>query len=132
MGLFGRKKKEETPFVTVVIAAAGASRRMGGENKQLILLDGIPVLGRTLLAFQQSPYIREIILAAAEEHMAEYAALGRQLKIDSPVPAPPAKPRRTANIWPFTTGRGRWCVSRSLKLSAKPLSFTAPQVRASP
>lgn len=82
MGLFGRKKKEETPFVTVVIAAAGASRRMGGENKQLILLDGIPVLGRTLLAFQQSPYIREIILAAAEEHMAEYAALGRQLKID--------------------------------------------------
>lgn len=81
MGLFGRKKKEETPFVTVVIAAAGASRRMGGENKQLILLDGIPVLGRTLLAFQQSPYIREIILAAAEEHMAEYAALGRQLKI---------------------------------------------------
>ena len=53
MGLFGRKKKEETPFVTVVIAAAGASRRMGGENKQLILLDGIPVLGRTLLAFQQ-------------------------------------------------------------------------------
>ena len=65
MGLFGRKKKEETPFVTVVIAAAGASRRMGGENKQLILLDGIPVLGRTLLAFQQSPYIREIILAAA-------------------------------------------------------------------
>lgn len=82
MGLFGRKKKEETPFVTVVIAAAGASRRMGGENKQLILLDGVPVLGRTLLAFQQSPYIREIILAAAEEHMAEYAALGRQLKID--------------------------------------------------
>ena len=82
MGLFGRKKKEETPFVTVVIAAAGASRRMGGENKQLILLDGIPVLGRTLLAFQQSPYIREIILAAAEEHMAEYAALGRKLNID--------------------------------------------------
>ena len=36
MGLFGRKKKEETPFVTVIIAAAGASRRMGGENKQLI------------------------------------------------------------------------------------------------
>ena len=81
MGLFGRKKKEETPFVTVIIAAAGASRRMGGENKQLIPLRGIPVLGWTLLAFQQSPYIREIILAAAEEHMAEYAALGRQLGI---------------------------------------------------
>ncbi len=81
MGLFGRKKKEETPFVTVIIAAAGASRRMGGENKQLIPLRGVPALGRTMLAFQQSPYIREIILAAAEEHMAEYAALGRQLGI---------------------------------------------------
>ena len=78
MGLFGRKKKEETPFVTVIIAAAGASRRMGGENKQLIPLRGVPALGRTMLAF---PYIREIILAAAEEHMAEYAALGRQLGI---------------------------------------------------
>ena len=65
----------------MIIAAAGASRRMGGENKQLIPLRGVPALGRTMLAFQQSPYIREIILAAAEEHMAEYAALGRQLGI---------------------------------------------------
>lgn len=82
MGLFSRKKQPtELPFVTAIIPAAGSSRRMGGENKQLILLDGIPVLGRTLMAFQQSPYIREIVLAAPEELIAKYAALGRRLGI---------------------------------------------------
>lgn len=37
----------------VIIPAAGQSRRMGGtSSKQFILIDGIPVLARTLLAFE--------------------------------------------------------------------------------
>lgn len=81
MALFSRKKQEEMPFVTAIIPAAGASRRMGGENKQLISLNGTPVLGWTLLAFEQSLYIQEIVLAAPEEKIAEYAALGKRLNI---------------------------------------------------
>lgn len=80
MKLFG-KKKPEKPFVTAVITAAGASRRMGGGNKQMMELGGMPVLGRTLLAFQNSDYIREIIVAAAEDQIIAYADLGASLGI---------------------------------------------------
>ena len=80
MKLF-RKKPEEKPFVTAVILAAGSSRRMGGENKQMLELGGIPVLGRTLLAFEGSPYIREIVIAASEDNVVPYADLGASLGI---------------------------------------------------
>ena len=78
--LFGKKKKQP-PFVTAIIPAAGASRRMGGGNKLLLELDGVPVLGRTLLALESCPIIREIIVAAAEEHIVTYAELGKALRI---------------------------------------------------
>lgn len=78
--LFGKKKKQP-PFVTAIIPAAGASRRMGGGNKLLLELDGVPVLGRTLLALESCPIIREIIVAAAEEHIVTYAELGKTLGI---------------------------------------------------
>ena len=42
-----------TPFVTAVIVAVGNSTRMGGVNKQFLLIDGVPVLIRTLLAFSR-------------------------------------------------------------------------------
>ena len=80
MGLF-RKKQQEKPFVTVIITAAGASRRMGGGNKQLMSLGGIPVLGRTMLAFENSDYVREIIVTAPEDQVVPYADLGASLGI---------------------------------------------------
>lgn len=50
-----------------LILAAGNSTRMGGkESKQFLTLDGIPVLAHTLLAYQRSPLIAEIIIAARE------------------------------------------------------------------
>ena len=64
-----------TPFVTAVIVAAGNSTRMGGVNKQFLLIDGVPVLIRTLLAFSRSPLIQEIVVAAREqdiEHIYDY------------------------------------------------------------
>lgn len=78
--MFGKKKKAP-PFVTAIIPAAGASRRMGGENKLLLELEGVPVLGRTLLALEGCPVIREIIVAAAEEQIVPYAELGRALGV---------------------------------------------------
>lgn len=55
------------PFVTAIVVAAGNSTRMGGVNKQFLLIDGVPVLIRTLRAFSECPYINEIIVAAREE-----------------------------------------------------------------
>lgn len=48
--------------IPVIIAAAGSSSRMEGINKQTALLAGVPVLARTLLAFERSDAISSIIL----------------------------------------------------------------------
>lgn len=55
-----------------IIPAAGAGRRMeSGTPKQYLLLAGIPVLVRTLKAFQLSAVVDEIYLAAPEEDIPE-------------------------------------------------------------
>ena len=78
--MFGKMKKAP-PFVTAIIPAAGASRRMGGGNKLLMELEGVPVLGRTLLALESCPIIREIIIAASEDNIVTYAELGKALGV---------------------------------------------------
>ena len=63
--------------IPVIIVAAGASSRMQGENKQFIELNGVPVVVRSLLAFENCPLIKNIILVTREEdifslqHLAE-------------------------------------------------------------
>lgn len=52
---------------SVIIVAAGSSSRMNGENKQFADLGGIPVLGRTMLAFEHCESIIEIIVVTKEE-----------------------------------------------------------------
>lgn len=50
-----------------VILAAGSSTRMGKLNKQLYALNGKPVLAHTLIAYQRSPLIREIVVVTKPE-----------------------------------------------------------------
>ena len=47
-----------------IIVAAGQSIRMGGIDKQLAVLDGVPVLVRSLLAFELASTVDEILIAA--------------------------------------------------------------------
>lgn len=71
-----RKKDEPKPFLSAVIPAAGNSSRMGnGVNKLLMELNGIPVLARTLLTFEQNPRVNEIIVVCREEDIYPYARL---------------------------------------------------------
>ncbi len=57
-------------FVSVIVAAAGMSNRMGSRiNKQFIAIDNKPILAHTLDKFERSPYIDEIILVAKEEEV---------------------------------------------------------------
>lgn len=59
-----------------LILAAGNSTRMGGKTSKLFLsLDGKPVLLHTLLAYQRSPLISEIIIAAKESDVDAVVAL---------------------------------------------------------
>ena len=50
--------------VTAVIVAAGSARRMGGINKQYAELAGIPVLARSVAAFDNDPFVDEIVIVA--------------------------------------------------------------------
>ncbi len=56
--------------VSVIIAAAGMSNRMGSKiNKQFIAINGKPILAHTIEKFEKSRYIDEIILVAKEEEI---------------------------------------------------------------
>ena len=49
--------------VSVIIAAAGSSARMGGINKQYLDVGGMSVLARSVKAFEKNAYTDEIIIA---------------------------------------------------------------------
>lgn len=71
------KKNPAHPRAAAVIPAAGASTRMGGANKLLLPVDGIPVLARTLLAFQACTEIDEIVLVCREQDIMPYRELAQ-------------------------------------------------------
>jgi len=73
--LFHKKRGAKRPRCAALVAAAGSSSRMGGVNKLLEPLDGIPVLARTLMALQQADTIDEIIVATREEDLMEISRL---------------------------------------------------------
>jgi len=57
-------------YVSVLIAAAGQGKRMGGSiNKQFIKLMGKPILAHTIEAFLKSKYIDEIITIVHEDEV---------------------------------------------------------------
>lgn len=68
------KKKETPPVCSAVIVAAGSSQRMGSD-KLMKKLGAMPVLARTILAFENSPYIDEIILVTRRDRLEEIADL---------------------------------------------------------
>ena len=77
-----RRKKTDLPAVCAVIVAAGSSRRMGGENKLLLEIDGVPVLARTLSAFQKCAAIRDIVLVCREQDIMPHTELAKAFSID--------------------------------------------------
>ena len=71
----------ERPFCSVIVAAAGQSRRMGS-NKMFALLRGIPVLAHTLTALESCEYVDEIIVAARDEDIPAIAAFKNEYGIE--------------------------------------------------
>ena len=68
-------KRKVRPHCAALVAAAGSSSRMGGMNKLLESLDGMPVLARTLTALQMAGKVDEIIIATREEDLVEISQL---------------------------------------------------------
>ncbi len=66
---------------SAIILSGGSSARMNGINKQLALLEGIPVAVRSALAFQRSEMVSEIIIAAPQGERERYASLMRKYNV---------------------------------------------------
>ena len=80
-----RREKHLPEVCSAVVAAAGGSERMGGENKILLPLEGIPVLARTLTALQSASRVTEIVVAVREADLLIAAELCRVYGITKPV-----------------------------------------------
>ena len=60
-------------FTSAVILAAGSGTRMGmDQTKQWLTVGGMPVVVRTLLVFQASRFINEIVLCVKEDELSMY------------------------------------------------------------
>ena len=75
------RQNTKTPHCVAVILAAGSSSRMG-TDKTMIELGGIPVVIRSLMAFEKHELVDEIILVTREEMLQQDADLcnGYELK----------------------------------------------------
>lgn len=66
-------KIPEKAFFSAIIVAAGSSIRMGSEiPKQFLDLDGMDVVARSIAAYQNSEYIKEIIVVGREGDKPRY------------------------------------------------------------
>lgn len=69
-------------FVSVIIAAAGNSTRYGtGKSKQFLLLEGVPVLIKSVQAFEQIDEVKEIIITARKQDFDVIESFLRQYNI---------------------------------------------------
>lgn len=57
--------------IPAIIVAAGASTRMNGINKQFLSIMGVPVIARTLMAFERCDHISNIILVTSNDNIAQ-------------------------------------------------------------
>ncbi len=74
-------RKMKRPFCSMVVVAAGDSSRMG-KDKMFIEIGGMPVIARTLLAFEKSEDVDEIIVVTREDLVEKCAALCIEYGID--------------------------------------------------
>ena len=82
MGLFDLfTSKPSAPKCAAVIVAAGSSVRMGSD-KLMAQLGEMPVLVRTLKAFQNSQYVSEIVVVTRMDSVEHVADLCRDNEID--------------------------------------------------
>ncbi len=76
------KSDTAMPVTAAVIVAAGLSLRMGGgRSKQFLSVSGIPILARTLLAFECTAAIKDIVVVAKETDIADAEELAKDYGI---------------------------------------------------
>lgn len=76
------KIEDSSEGFPAIILAAGTSSRMKGIDKRFIPIVGIPVLVRTLVAFQNCSSISEIVVSTSEDKIADVKKLAASYAID--------------------------------------------------
>ena len=95
MGALAEKiKRERLPYAAAVIVAGGSGTRFGGD-KLMADLGGMPVLARTMLAFERAEPVRALVVAARRELTETVWALGRQYGITKLTAVVPGGDTRT-------------------------------------
>lgn len=81
---FVQRNKTERRTAAIILAA-GSSTRMGKLNKQLYSLNGVPVLAHTLMAYQKSPLIHEIVVVTKTENFEAVYQMRKDYGIQKPM-----------------------------------------------
>lgn len=117
--LFGRT---ETPGrVAAIVAAAGSSSRMGGVNKLLLEVDGVPVLVHTLRAVSAAPSVDAVIVVCRSEDMAEFGRLCRQYELEKVTKIVRGGATRTQSVLRGVEEAGREFAVLAVHDGARPL-----------
>ncbi len=111
MGIFGRKKA--VPACGAVIVAAGTGTRMQGIDKILTPLAGVPVIVRTVSAFQSADCIREIVVVVRAAQQAQVAQLLRESGLSKVLAVVPGGETRVDSV-----RNGLKALSRDVDLAA--------------
>ena len=78
-------KTDKKYYTSAVILAAGSSSRMGGDStKQFLEVGGLPVVARTVIEFEKSDYIQEIIVVAKADEIEKYQGFAEKYGIKKP------------------------------------------------
>ena len=91
--------KEKYRSTAAVIAAAGDSSRMRGQNKQFAVLDGIPVLARTVKAFEDSECISEIVIVTKNDDIEAVIELCENYKFKKVIAVVPGGENRQESVF---------------------------------
>lgn len=95
--LFGRKKDRGLRCAAVV-AAAGSSTRMGGEDKLLLPLGDQPVLLRTIRALELCPHVAEIVVVTRRENLVTIGQMCRECGFQKVTRIIPGGATRTESV----------------------------------
>ena len=78
-------KSEKKYYTSAVILAAGSSTRMGEDvSKQFLCVAGLPVVARSVIEFENSDYIDEIIIVAKKDEVSLYDRFVEEYGITKP------------------------------------------------
>ncbi|MCD8088008.1 MAG: 2-C-methyl-D-erythritol 4-phosphate cytidylyltransferase [Oscillospiraceae bacterium] len=113
-------KSARCGYGAAVIVAGGSGVRFGGD-KMTALLGGVPVLARTLLAFQQSDMIDEIVVVARRDRIQAVIDLCREYDITKAAQVVAGGDTRAASCFAGVTAVSQRAALIAIHDGARPL-----------